>query len=74
VNTYWACSNPSEGAWLAPALARAAVAAGADGLLIEMHPQPLEAWCDADQALTPGQLAELMQSLQRIAIAVGREM
>lgn len=66
-------SHSGGKAWLVPALARAAVAAGADGLLIEMHPQPLEAWCDADQALTPHQLSELMQSLRGIAVAVGRE-
>ena len=57
---------------MVPALARAAVAAGADGLLIEMHPNPCDAWCDADQALTPEQLATLMDSLTAIAQAVGR--
>lgn len=66
-------SHAGGKAWLAPALARAAVAAGADGLLIEMHPNPLEAWCDADQALTPPQLAGLMRSLNQIAQAIGRE-
>jgi 3-deoxy-7-phosphoheptulonate synthase len=67
-------SHAGGKAWMVPALARAAVAAGADGLLIEMHPKPIEAWCDADQALTPQQLAELMQSLTQIAQAIERDM
>jgi len=41
-------SHAGGKAWMVPALARAAVAAGADGLLVEMHPKPCEAWCDAD--------------------------
>ncbi len=57
---------------MVPALAQAAVAAGADGLLIEMHPNPCEAWCDADQALTPAELKQLMTTLGAIAQAVGR--
>jgi len=58
---------------LVPALSKAAIAAGADGLLIEMHPNPCEAWCDADQALAPLELKNLMGELQGIAQAVGRE-
>ena len=46
-------SHAGGKAWMVPALSCAAVAAGADGLLIEVHPNPAEAWCDADQALTP---------------------
>ncbi len=60
--------------WMVPALARAAVAAGADGLLVEMHPNPCEAWCDADQALNPGEFQALMGSLRSIAEAVGRSL
>jgi len=55
-----------------PALSQAAVAAGADGLLVEMHPSPCDAWCDADQALTPGELKELVTTLGGIAKAIGR--
>jgi 3-deoxy-7-phosphoheptulonate synthase len=58
--------------WMVPALARAAVAAGADGLLVEMHPNPCEAWCDADQALNPTEFRSLMGSLKGIAEAIGR--
>jgi 3-deoxy-7-phosphoheptulonate synthase len=65
-------SHAGGKAWLVPALSRAAVAAGADGLLVEMHPNPCEAWCDADQALTPQELASLMDSLAAIAAVLRR--
>lgn len=65
-------SHAGGKAWMVPALSRAAIAAGADGLLVEMHPSPCEAWCDADQALTPQELKDLMVSLGAIAGAVGR--
>ena len=65
-------SHAGGKAGLVPALARAAVAAGADGLLVEMHPNPCEAWCDADQALTPQELSSLMDSLAAVAGAIGR--
>ena len=60
-------SHAGGKAWMVPALARAAVAAGADGLLVEMHPKPCEAWCDADQALSSDELAALMDELRGIA-------
>ncbi|MCE5180287.1 MAG: 3-deoxy-7-phosphoheptulonate synthase [Betaproteobacteria bacterium] len=66
-------SHAGGKAWMVPALSRAALAAGADGLLVEMHPNPCEAWCDADQALNAKELKELMGSLSLIAQAVGRE-
>ena len=65
-------SHAGGKAWMVPALARAAIAAGADGLLVEMHPNPCDAWCDADQALTPQELIDLMASLRLIAQAIGR--
>lgn len=65
-------SHAGGKAWMVPALARAAVAAGADGLLIEMHPCPSEAWCDADQALSPPELTKLMGELRAIAVSLGR--
>src|SRR6202790_4834596 len=61
-------------AWMVPALSLAAVAAGADGLLIEVHPNPCDAWCDADQARPPAEFASLMQQLDAIARAIGREL
>jgi len=53
-------------------LARAAVAAGADGLLIEMHPNPDRALSDGAQSLKPEQLTDLMDQLRAIAPVVGR--
>ena len=58
-------SHAGGKAWMVPALSCAAVAAGADGLLIEIHPTPKEAWCDADQALTPDEFATLMHAARR---------
>lgn len=57
---------------LVPAIARAAVAAGADGLLIEVHPNPKEALVDGLQSLTPSDFAKLMEEVRFIAKAVGR--
>ncbi len=65
-------SHAGGKAWLVPALAHAAIAAGADGLLVEMHPNPCQAWCDADQALKPQELASLMDSVGAVAFALGR--
>ncbi|MGP0070434.1 MAG: 3-deoxy-7-phosphoheptulonate synthase [Bryobacteraceae bacterium] len=53
-------------------MARAAVAAGADGLLVEVHPDPDHALSDGAQSLFPKQFAELMNQLRIIARAVGR--
>lgn len=58
---------------LVPALAKAAVAAGADGLLIEVHPNPKEALVDGLQSLDPEEFANLMKELKVIAKAIGRE-
>ena len=57
---------------LVPAIARAAVAAGADGLLIEVHPNPKEALVDGLQSLTPSDFARLMDQLRAVAESVGR--
>jgi 3-deoxy-7-phosphoheptulonate synthase len=67
--------DPSHGTgkWeLVEPMARAAVAAGADGLLIEVHPRPEEALSDGAQSLKPERFTALMESLQPIAEAVGR--
>ncbi|WP_028451267.1 3-deoxy-7-phosphoheptulonate synthase [Chitinilyticum aquatile] len=65
-------SHAGGKAWMVASLSQAAIAAGADGLLVEMHPNPCEAWCDADQALSPDELKQLMATLKAIAAAVGR--
>lgn len=56
------------------ALARAAVAAGADGLLLDVHPDPESVLGEGSQSLNPAQLEELMSQLKIIAPAVGREL
>ncbi|MEA3344674.1 MAG: 3-deoxy-7-phosphoheptulonate synthase [Chloroflexota bacterium] len=63
----------STGRWkLVQAISRAAVAAGADGLLVEVHPHPEEALSDGAQSLRPEVFAELVQQVRRVAEAVGR--
>jgi len=69
--------DPSHGVGirdLVPPMAKAAVAAGADGLLIEVHSQPEIALSDGDQSLKPDAFRELMEELKLVARAVGREM
>ena len=63
--------STGERRWVAP-VARAAVAAGADGLIIEVHPNPQVARSDGRQSLRPEQFAELMRQVRAIAEAVGR--
>lgn len=67
--------DPSHatGKWgLVPPCAKASVAAGCDGLLIEVHPDPEEALSDGAQSLYPEKFSELMAELQKVAKAVGR--
>ncbi len=67
--------DPSHaaGRWdLVEPLSLAAVAVGADGLMIEVHPHPEEALCDGDQSLRPGKLKRLVEKLRKVARAVGR--
>lgn len=54
------------------AMARASVAAGCDGLIVEVHPDPERAASDGAQSLYPEQFTELMGQLRMIAPAVGR--
>ena len=65
-------SHSGGKALMVAALSRAGIAAGADGLLVEMHPNPCEAWCDADQAINPDELKQLMSELTSIAQILGR--
>ncbi|MBC7335508.1 MAG: 3-deoxy-7-phosphoheptulonate synthase, partial [Clostridia bacterium] len=67
--------DPSHGTgrWeLVTPMALAAVAAGADGVMIEVHPNPGEALSDGPQSLKPDKFAQLMRQLTRVAAAVGR--
>ncbi len=54
------------------AVARAGIAAGADGLLVEVHPRPEDAASDGAQSLKPEKFAQLVQEVRRVAEAVGR--
>jgi len=58
---------------LVNAASRSAIAAGADGLIIEVHPNPEEALSDGAQSLLPDDFAILMNDIRKIALAVGRE-
>lgn len=60
--------------WMVEPLALAAVAAGADGLIIEVHNDPENALCDGNQSIKPEKFHQLMEKLNLIAKAVGREM
>ena len=70
-------ADPSHaaGRWemVAP-LSKAAIAAGADGLIIEVHPNPAGALCDGGQSLTPANFGRLMAELEPLATAVERKM
>ena len=60
--------------WMVEPMAKAAVAAGADGLIIEVHNDPEHALCDGAQSLKPERFARLMGELSGIAKIVGREL
>jgi 3-deoxy-7-phosphoheptulonate synthase len=68
--------DPSHGIGIreyVPSMAKAAIAAGADGLIIEVHPKPEEALSDGPQSLLPDQFDKLMNELRALATALGRE-
>lgn len=67
--------DPSHGTGLrslVPTMSKAAVAAGADGLLIEVHYHPEEALCDGSQSLFPDDFGMLVEDLRKVAKAIGR--
>ncbi|MFN8241296.1 MAG: 3-deoxy-7-phosphoheptulonate synthase [Bacteroidales bacterium] len=67
--------DPSHGTglrWMVPAMAKASVAVGADGLIMEVHYKPEEALCDGHQSLGLDEYEQLMPELGRIASAIGR--
>lgn len=68
--------DPSQGtghAYMVPSMCKASLAAGADGLLIEVHPDPEHAMTDGAQSITTEAFAQMMKDLKRIAAAVDRE-
>ena len=66
-------SHASGIAWMVEPLAKAAVAAGADGIMIEVHNNPAAALCDGKQSITIEQFGELIKKLRVIAAVEGRE-
>lgn len=68
--------DPSHGTghwWMVPSMAKAAVAAGADGLLVEVHACPDDALSDGSQSLRPDLFLTMMNELRPVAVAVGRD-
>jgi len=69
--------DPSHGtghSYMVPAMSRAAIAAGADGIIVEVHPDPEHALTDGAQSITPKAFKKLMPELRAIAQAVGRDL
>ena len=69
--------DPSHGTghwWMVPPLSKAAIAAGADGLLVEVHCDPQKALSDGSQTLRPDRFDQMMRELRRVALAVGAEL
>ncbi|MGP2527083.1 3-deoxy-7-phosphoheptulonate synthase [Acidaminococcus sp. LBK-2] len=67
-------SHATGKAWMVPTMSKAAIAAGADGLIIETHNDPQHAWCDGAQSLSLSAFEKLIQDLRILAPAVGREL
>jgi 3-deoxy-7-phosphoheptulonate synthase len=61
-------------AWMVEKMAMAAIAAGADGLIIEVHNDPAHALCDGAQSITPAQFDDLMKKLHPLAKLMGRKL
>jgi 3-deoxy-7-phosphoheptulonate synthase len=58
--------------WMVPAMSKAAIAAGADGIIVEVHNDPEHALCDGEQSLTPGVFANMMETLRKYATIEGK--
>ncbi len=67
-------SHAAGSASLVGPLALAGIAAGADGLMVEVHPDPATALSDGEQSLTPAAFGSLMRSVELVAVAVGRSL
>ncbi|MGG5460868.1 3-deoxy-7-phosphoheptulonate synthase [Clostridium sp. B9] len=67
-------SHAAGKAWMVEPLSKAAIAVGADGLIIEVHNDPANALCDGQQSVKPEEYGKLLEDLRAIATAVGREL
>jgi 3-deoxy-7-phosphoheptulonate synthase len=61
-------------AWMVPAMAKAAIAAGADGIIVEVHNDPEKALCDGEQSITPEAFGTLMETLKKYAAIEGKNL
>lgn len=66
-------SHSTGKSWMAQPIARAAIAVGADGVMIEVHNDPAHALCDGAQSITPAAFVDVMADIRKIAEAVGRK-
>lgn len=66
-------SHSTGKCWMVQPIARAAIAVGADGVMIEVHNDPAHALCDGAQSITPAAFVDVMADIRKIAEAVGRE-
>jgi 3-deoxy-7-phosphoheptulonate synthase len=69
--------DPSHGtghSWLVPSMAKAAIAVGADGIMVEVHNKPLDALSDGQQSLYPEEFVQLIKEIDNIAQAIGRRL
>ena len=66
-------SHSTGKSWMVQPIARAAIAGGADGVMIEVHNDPAHALCDGAQSITPAAFVDVMADIRKIAEAVGRE-
>lgn len=66
-------SHSTGKSWMVQSIARAAIAVGADGVMIEVHNDPAHALCDGAQSITPAAFVDVMADIRKIAEAVGRE-
>jgi 3-deoxy-7-phosphoheptulonate synthase len=67
-------SHATGYSWMVPSMSKAALAAGADGIIVEVHNDPEHALCDGEQSLTPGAFTALMESLRKYAAIEGKSM
>ena len=69
--------DPSHGtghSWMVPAMSKAAIAVGADGIMVEVHNKPLDALSDGQQSLYPEDFAQLVKDIDKVAKAIGRKL
>jgi 3-deoxy-7-phosphoheptulonate synthase len=59
-------------AWMVPTMSKAAIASGADGIMVEVHNNPQQALCDGEQSITPSEFDTLMKQMRKYAEIEGK--